>query len=253
MLNEFILENLGIVIVITLMISMLFVIRDIKARLKKERKTKLYEPPMFIKNENDQNSVEIDYEDEDEEENEKSYNDYIKNNENKYNAYYENQISKSKEDKKDIKEISYKNYIKNNQKIEEKYNFDFEFPELWEKKIMSGAELTFYKELKKVLPSDYYISCKCKIDDIIGCKRNQKPFRNRMKSRHFDFVIHEIEKNKILSVIELDDKSHESPERQKIDEFKNAICEKVNLKIVRFKPFTKLNNEDIKYISTPFC
>jgi len=90
--------------------------------------------------------------------------------------------------------------------------------------LLTPAELNFFNILKTVVPDDLCIMCKVRLADLIKVNRNlprsesQSSF-NRIQSKHVDFVICRSDDMSIFSVIELDDKSHRQPSRQKRDAF----------------------------------
>lgn len=106
------------------------------------------------------------------------------------------------------------------------------------KYLLSSNEYNFYKTLKPI--TDKYklqIIPKVRMWDIIGVnkglnKSEKTSAENRIKSKHFDFVLADSNLY-IKCVIELDDSSHNSEKAKASDEFKNKVCETVNLPIIR--------------------
>jgi len=100
----------------------------------------------------------------------------------------------------------------------------------------SVAELKFYELLKEIIGDNYYIFPKVRICDIIQGK-DKKSYTdfNRIKSKHVDFLI--CTKNPITSkiIVELDDKSHNHPSRQKRDDFVDEIFANSGIPIVHIK------------------
>ena len=55
-----------------------------------------------------------------------------------------------------------------------------------------------------------------------------------IKSKHVDFVICDINLN-IKLIVEVDDSTHDKPDRQKRDEFVDRIFQTVNVKIIHLR------------------
>lgn len=107
------------------------------------------------------------------------------------------------------------------------------------KYLLSTNEYKFYKNLKPIADKyNLHILSKVRIEDIIEVNnelqyKEKQSARGRIKSRHFDFVLANPENLYVMCVIELDDSSHNSKKVKTSDEFKNKLCETVNLPIVR--------------------
>ena len=107
-----------------------------------------------------------------------------------------------------------------------------------QKYLLSSNEYKFYKNLQPI--ADKYnlqILPKVRIWDIIevntGLNNSERTSaQNKIKSKHFDFVLAD-NNLYIKCVIELDDSSHNSEKAKASDEFKNKVCETVNLPIIR--------------------
>ena len=89
--------------------------------------------------------------------------------------------------------------------------------------LFSAAERSFLGVLVQCLDAQYQIHGKVRLADIIKTKTSNASERqsafNRISRKHVDFVITHSANSKIIGVIELDDKSHNKPERQDRDVF----------------------------------
>lgn len=75
-----------------------------------------------------------------------------------------------------------------------------------------------------------------------GIERKERwGLRNRVKSRHVDFVICDKQNIKPLLAIELDDSTHRRKDRKESDEFKDEIFEDMELPLLRIM-FEDLRN-----------
>jgi very-short-patch-repair endonuclease len=82
--------------------------------------------------------------------------------------------------------------------------------------------LSFYKVVKQVVPAEFVIMAKPRILDVLYVPKRTKgkwAFENKIKSKHFDFVICDVQTMTPRLVIELDDKSHQRSDRQERDTF----------------------------------
>ena len=104
--------------------------------------------------------------------------------------------------------------------------------------ILNGAEYATYRELRRRFGNTHIIACHIRIEDVIRVRdrvRNPKKRaarRRRIKSRHFDFVIL-TPRGKPVLAIEYDGPSHNRRPQMEADRFKDALCKKVGLNLVR--------------------
>ena len=100
--------------------------------------------------------------------------------------------------------------------------------------LLTKAELKFYHVLKTVTSNRYDISCKVRLGDIINCTDYYwcKGYGPKISSKHIDFVLHNPETSEIILCIELDDKSHNRPDRIKRDKFVNGALDAANVPIL---------------------
>ena len=92
---------------------------------------------------------------------------------------------------------------------------------------------------------------KVRIADILkpikGLNRSQWQIAfNKISSKHFDFVICNAEDLSIISVIELDDSSHNKKSSIKRDELVELACKNASLKLHRFKASATYNVNEIR-------
>lgn len=114
------------------------------------------------------------------------------------------------------------------------------FPYFARETLLTPAELKFYRVLKAVCKERYDISCKVRLGDIITCTDYywHKGYGPKISAKHIDFVLHNPQTSDILLCIELDDKSHQRPERIKRDKFLNQALETANVPLLRI-PVTR--------------
>lgn len=106
--------------------------------------------------------------------------------------------------------------------------------------IFSPAERSFWGVLTLATSDGAVVFGKVRIADILEPHKRlsggewQSAF-NKISSKHFDFVICNSEDLAVISVVELDDKSHNWKKQALRDEFIQGICEGAGLKLHRFK------------------
>lgn len=107
------------------------------------------------------------------------------------------------------------------------------------KSFFTFREKPFFDELMKQNNDQFVILSKVRMEDVVGVqkgieKNKYRPMRNHIKSRHVDFAILNKE-GKILAVIEVDDKSHDTEKAKIADGYKNDIFEFVGVKFYRVR------------------
>lgn len=92
------------------------------------------------------------------------------------------------------------------------------------------SEEALFFELKKSLPSEYHIFPKTRIIDFIEPTNSEYKWRNKIWSRHVDFLVCN-QYFKPIFAIELNGKSHLDPKRAGSDSFKKQLFQGVNLSL----------------------
>ena len=106
------------------------------------------------------------------------------------------------------------------------------------KPIMTDYEKKFYNILK-TLEDEFIIIPQLNLASIIQKKNNNRYYSELF--RNIDFAIFDKKLEKILLLIEIDDKTHNSYKRKDRDLKIKKICNDVNLKLIHF--YTKYPNE----------
>lgn len=106
------------------------------------------------------------------------------------------------------------------------------------KPIMTECERNFYNILKK-LENEYTIIPQANLASFIEKKTNNRFYNDLF--RNIDFAIFDKDLKKVLLLIEINDKTHDTIRRKSRDLKVRKICNDVNLKIITF--YTKYPNE----------
>lgn len=104
--------------------------------------------------------------------------------------------------------------------------------------LLTQTEQKFFKTLTQVVSAEKLVSCKVRLEDIVGVRKNidqnkRHGLRNRVKSSHIDFVLMDKETSRIDLLIELDDPSHYSQKAIAKDKFKNELTQSVGIPLLR--------------------
>ncbi|MDX9973313.1 MAG: DUF2726 domain-containing protein [FCB group bacterium] len=105
--------------------------------------------------------------------------------------------------------------------------------------LFSLAERSFLGVLEQALAGQYRVMGKVRLGDVIGVRPGRERgerqgAKNRIMSKHVDFVVCDPATLSVQFVVELDDKSHNRPERQERDGFVDGALEAAGIRIVRF-------------------
>lgn len=101
---------------------------------------------------------------------------------------------------------------------------------------LTPAELTFYRVLQSAASGWATILCKVSLGDLFytntGDYGQNQAYRNKIDRKHVDFVLCDPQTMRPLLAIELDDKSHQRPDRQKRDTFVDGVFDAANLPLL---------------------
>ncbi len=104
--------------------------------------------------------------------------------------------------------------------------------------ILTPTEQQFWQKLYFKCSTNNLIVCpKVRMEDIINVDKNhpqREMLRNKIKSRHIDFIICDANL-RVLAGLELDDKSHLSLKAQSADAFKNEVFNSLDIPLFRIK------------------
>jgi len=104
--------------------------------------------------------------------------------------------------------------------------------------VLTKAEQRFYHSLLLAAGSRYTILPKVRLWDFIWLVNDppdRKQYLNRLSCRHVDFLLCEPGTLAPWLVIELHDRSHQRPEAQAADKFKDELFEAVGLPLLRIE------------------
>ncbi len=101
------------------------------------------------------------------------------------------------------------------------------FPYEVQNHLLSPAELSYFHNLRGVVGSRALICPKIGLGDLFSVKMEDKgrfrAYRNKIDRKHVDFLLCDLPTMRPLVGIELDDSSHQRPDRQARDAFVNGV------------------------------
>ena len=105
------------------------------------------------------------------------------------------------------------------------------------KYFFSRSEREFLRTFNESIDKKrYLIFTKVRLADFIEVTIKGKEYLkwwNKIKSKHIDFLIWDIQENRIILAIELDGKSHKSKKMKERDVFVNKLYETVKIRLER--------------------
>jgi hypothetical protein len=119
---------------------------------------------------------------------------------------------------------------------------------------LSRAELSFYLTLQNHVTRDLRICPKVSLADLFYVVRPNENLKayNKINRKHVDFVACDPVTMKPLFGIELDDASHQQPERKQRDEFVEEVFQAASLPLVRVPARAAYNTEELRALISPY-
>jgi hypothetical protein len=111
--------------------------------------------------------------------------------------------------------------------------------------LLTKNEAAFFRVLTTLVGDGYLVSCKVRLADLVTCGQRdwQRGHGNRVAQKHIDFVVSHADSSRIVTAIELDDRSHERPERRKRDAFVNQLFRQMDVRLIRIPASWKYDRE----------
>ena len=111
------------------------------------------------------------------------------------------------------------------------------YPYLKQESFLSPAEIDFYKKLKVLADEkNLIVFAKVRLCDLVWVPKSHEffiSFFNKIKAKQIDFVLCDAENFEIKCLVELDDKSHDLPQRHSRDVFVNKVVKKAGHQFIR--------------------
>jgi len=102
--------------------------------------------------------------------------------------------------------------------------------------LLTKSELKFYEQLRDAVEGRWAIMAMVRMADILRVEKGNRKFQswqNRIQAKHIDFVLCNHETMEIVLAIELDDTSHQRPDRKERDIFVNGAFDDAGIRLLR--------------------
>ena len=122
-------------------------------------------------------------------------------------------------------------------------------PYIKRESLITKAELKFYRVLKQSVAGDWEVFAMVRIADLVRVKKGVRKYRswlNKILAKHIDFVLCDPDSLKPVCAIELDDRSHDRPERQDRDALVNDIFSSAEFPLLRVRLKNEYDVKDIR-------
>ena len=118
------------------------------------------------------------------------------------------------------------------------------------RELLTSGELPFYALLKPVCDRHgWQLLIKMRLADIVAVESGTPDYMsyfNRIKAKHTDFILCDPEDLDVLAGVELDDPSHERPERIERDEFVDRVYQAAGIPLIHvWMPITESELETL--------
>ena len=104
--------------------------------------------------------------------------------------------------------------------------------------LLTESELAFFRSLQEAAGGNWGIFAMVRLADLIQVRSQTpkpQPWRNRIHAKHIDFVLCDHGTMEAKLAIELDDRSHDRPDRIRRDQFVEDALAAASLPLLRVK------------------
>ncbi len=97
--------------------------------------------------------------------------------------------------------------------------------------------MAFHGPLLEAVAGKHLIMCKVRLADIITCSQSDwcRGWGGAIAQKHIDFVLCDPVTTRFILAIELDDRSHDRPERRRRDAFVDQVMAGAGVRLIRFQ------------------
>lgn len=114
--------------------------------------------------------------------------------------------------------------------------------------LLTKGEAAFFGPLQEAVGAEFQIMCKVRVADVLTCSDAdwRRGFGGAISQKHLDFVLCEPRTTRIILAVELDDRSHEAPHRQRRDRFLNDTLKAAGMRLLRIKARAQYSTDIIR-------
>lgn len=121
-------------------------------------------------------------------------------------------------------------------------------------KLLTRREYAFFKALQPIAQKHSLMICpKIRLADLVAVPQGttERKWFNYIKAKHVDFTLCDMNLN-VKLVIELDDSTHDRPDRQTRDDFVDRVFQKINVKLLHVRAWgTDLEQTILSALALP--
>lgn len=112
------------------------------------------------------------------------------------------------------------------------------------KSLLTRWELAALREIRADLPPGYHACPQARLADFVDVavrdSTGHRSALNRVASKSVDFAVIDAA-GRVVLVIELDDRSHDRPDRRSRDQLVNAVLARCGIAVLRVRPGRRVN------------
>jgi very-short-patch-repair endonuclease len=115
--------------------------------------------------------------------------------------------------------------------------------------LLTPAELNFYRVLQEAVHGDWAVQSMVRMADLVRVAPETPKFQawqNRIHAKHIDFLLCDHGTMEVRLAVELDDRSHQRPDRVDRDEFVNRALADAGLPLLRVEVQDQYNSQEIR-------
>jgi hypothetical protein len=103
--------------------------------------------------------------------------------------------------------------------------------------LLTKGEAAFFGPLQEAVGDRFQVMCKVRVADVLTCSDADwhRGYGGAISQKHLDFVLCEPGTTRIILAVELDDRSHEAPHRQRRDRFLNETLHAAGIRLLRIR------------------
>lgn len=103
--------------------------------------------------------------------------------------------------------------------------------------LLSQGEAAFHRVLCDAVSARWLVMCKVRLADIVYCSSADwlRGHGGKISQKHLDFVLCDPRTSAIVLAVELDDRTHDAPERRARDRFVDEVLATAGVRLLRVR------------------
>lgn len=116
--------------------------------------------------------------------------------------------------------------------------------------LMSNGEFAFYRALREAVGEEFDVMSKVRAAALVNCSRANwsAGYGTPIAQKELDFVLLRPGMSYVVAAVELDDKTHDLPERQERDAFLDAAFATAGVPLIRFKAQARYDARSLRSV-----